>query len=233
MTGNLPDSSRFGKSHAEAATKRRLLFRVTTNGNSNGKAKTNTQWSVRSMRLNTEFRSYAQTLYHQRHSELVVSRENKLRSILIEAGDVDWRVNHITNAIYESHRELLCARVDSYLAAYRVSGLMLDKGDEQEILDELRNLNSTELDYGLRSKGLEDQWQPNADRAIPNVPQHLMDRFEMALNQACAKLRSGSLEISHDYNHNRADQQPTNTLMINGDNHGPIQQGGSGNIQTS
>src|SRR5258706_9817185 len=148
------------------------------------------------MKLNTEFRSYAQALYHQRHSELVVSREHKLRSILIEAADVDWRVNQITNAIYESHRELLCARVDSYLAAYRASGLVLDNGDEREILDELRNLNSIELDYNLRSKGLEGQWQPNADRAIPNVPQYLMDRFEMALNQATAKLRSGTMEIS-------------------------------------
>jgi len=185
------------------------------------------------MKLNTEFRSYAQALYQQRQSELVVSRENRLRSILIEPADVDWRVNQITNAIYESHRELLCARVDSYLAAYRVNGLVLDKRDEQEILDELRNLNSTELDCGLRSRGLEDQWQPNADRAIPNVPQYLMDRFEMALNQASAKLRSGSVEISNDYNHNHATQESRNTLVINGDNHGPIQQGGSGNIQTS
>lgn len=185
------------------------------------------------MKLNTEFRSYAQALYHQRHSELVVSRENRLRSILIEAGEVDWRVSQITNVLYETNRELLNARVDSYLAAYRASRLALDYGDEREILDELRNLSSTELDHSLRSKGLEDQWQPNADRAIPNVPQYMMDRFEMALTQASAKLRSGSLELSNDYNHKSGPQEPRNTLVINGDNHGPIQQGGSGNIQTS
>jgi hypothetical protein len=183
------------------------------------------------MKLNLEFREYAQHLFQQRHSELVVNRENKVRNARIGIADVDAGINEITNALYEIHREVLLARVESYLSAYRKKLLIIDSEDEREILAELRNLNTTELDFALHSPGLEDHWTPNTNRAIPNVPQYLMNRFEMALSQAAARLRSGSLEIANEPRTTTIDNERSNTIVIHGDNHAQIQQGGSHNAQ--
>ncbi len=45
-------------------------------------------------------------------------------------------------------------------------------------------------------------------------------------------MRVGSLEIANEHRNNKLGQEGSNTLVIHGDNHGAIQQGGSGNTQT-
>jgi hypothetical protein len=77
------------------------------------------------MKLNTEARSYAHTLFCRQEKEIAVDRDNQLRHIVATVDSSNPRLVEITSLLYEKHKQLLLAKVDSYLRAYRSCGFIV------------------------------------------------------------------------------------------------------------
>jgi hypothetical protein len=180
------------------------------------------------MKLSTEARSYAHTLFGRQEKEITIDRDNQLRRIVASAGLANPKLPEITDLLYEKHKQLLLAKVDSYLKAYRSYRYILDDEDEQEIRNELLNLTTSQFNYVVSMKGVDKHRMPNSRQVIPNVPQHLFDRFHNALEQAEHHLRAGKYEIALEAN--KPETNTSYSLTVE-KNYGNIQQGGQGNTQ--
>lgn len=183
------------------------------------------------LKLSTDALSYAHAIYSRREREISVDRQNQLRHILIMASDSNPRIPEITDLLYEKHRLLMLAKVESYLTAYSLFGVPLDTDDMQQISNELLNITHNQLNYILSLEGVEEHRMPRGSRPIDNVPQYLMDRFHTARDQAMDRLRAGRFELIAEGQ--KRSQRSINSISIGGDNYGPIQQSGTGNIQST
>lgn len=184
------------------------------------------------MKLSTEALSYAHAIFCQREKEISVDRQNQLRHILATASPTNPRIAEITDLLYEKHRLLLLAKVESYLTAYRTFGSMLDHEDKQAISNELLNITGDQLNFVLRLEGVKEHRMPTGSRPIDNVPQYLMDRFHIARDQAISRLQAGRFELIAEARKNPT-QLITNAINIGGNNYAPIQQGGVNNRQST
>jgi len=181
------------------------------------------------MKLDTEGRSYASSLFRQRENAINVERSNRLRRILAAATPEDPCLIDITDLLYELQVQLLLAKVESYLTAYRNYGLILDYEDQKEIRNELQNLNGHYLNFVLRLEGVREHSMPS-HHVISNVPEFVMYRFDNALEQATERLRAGAFELNLEVKRQQVASAPTINV---GTNYGNIQQGGSGNTQST
>ncbi len=181
------------------------------------------------MKLDIEGQSYAASLFRQRENAINVERSNRLRRVLIAATPEDPRLIDITDLLYELQVQLLLAKVESYLTAYKNYGLTLDHDDQKEIRSELQNLNGHYLNFVLRLEGVREHSMPS-HHVIKNVPELVMFRFDNALEQATERLRAGAFEVNLEVKR----EQVASASTINvGTNYGNIQQGGSGNTQST
>jgi hypothetical protein len=178
------------------------------------------------MKLSTEARSYAHTLFSRQQKEIAVDRDNQLRHIVATTDSSNPRLVEITSLLYEKHKQLLLAKVDSYLRAYRSCGLILDNDDEQEIRNELLEFTNSQFSFVLNFNGVNEHRMPRGGMGIDNVPEHLYNRFHSALDQAQDSLRAGKYEIALD-----ANNPQVNVIRVN-NNYGNIQQNGQNNSQT-
>jgi hypothetical protein len=178
------------------------------------------------MKLSTEARSYVHTLFCRQEKEIAIDRDNQMRHILATVDSSNPRLIEITSLLYEKHKQLLLAKVDSYLKAYRSSGFILDNDDEQEIRNELLDFTNSQFNYVLNFNGVNEHRMPRSGMGIDNVPEHLYNRFHSALDQAQHSLRAGKYEIAIDANKPQA-----NVIKVN-KNYGNIQQNGQNNSQT-
>ena len=182
------------------------------------------------MKLNTEALSYAHAIYRQRETEIFIDRQNELEHILVTISPDNLRIPELTKLMYEKHRLLMLARVESYLEAYRLFNVPLDNDDMHEFSNELLNITSDQHRFVMRLDGLKDHWMPIGSRHIDNIPQYLMDRFHVAKEQAINRLRAGRVELMAEAQKGSA--QTTHHISIGGNNYGNIQQDGSGNSQS-
>lgn len=106
------------------------------------------------MKRSTEARSYAYTLFCQWEKEIAIDRDNQLQQILATADSSNPRLLEITSLLYEKHKQLLLAKVDPFLRAYRLYGYVLDTNDEKEIRIDLLNYTNEQFNYVLRLRGL-------------------------------------------------------------------------------
>ena len=102
------------------------------------------------MKLNTEALSYAHAIYCQRETEIFIDRQNELEHILVTVSPDNLRIPELTKLMYEKHRLLMLARVESYLEAYRLFNVPLDNDDMHEISNELLNITSDQHRFVLR-----------------------------------------------------------------------------------
>ena len=183
------------------------------------------------MKLSTDARSYAHARFCQQEKEINVDRQNQLRHILTTTSLSNPRLAEITDLLYEKHKLLMLAKLESYLAAYRIFKTLLDIEDEKAISNELLNMTNEEHHFVLSLEGVREHRMPTGSRPIDNVPQYLMDRFHMAVEQAKNRLQAGRYELMVE------SQSPpghsANSIQIGGNNYGNIQQAGSGNTQSS
>lgn len=182
------------------------------------------------MKLNTEALSYAHAIYCQRETEIFIDRQNELEHLLVTISPDNLRIPELTKLMYEKHRLLMLARVESYLEAYRLFNVPLDNDDMHEISNELLNITSDQHRFVMRLDGLKDHWMPIGSRHIDNIPQYLMDRFHVAKEQAINRLRAGRVELIAEAQKHSA--HSTHHISIGGNNYGNIQQDGSGNSQS-
>jgi hypothetical protein len=181
------------------------------------------------MKLDSEGQSYAASLFRQQENAINVERSNRLRRILAAATPEDPRLIDITDLLYKLQVKLLLMKVESYVTAHRTYGLTLDYEDQKKIQDELRNLNGYYLNFVLSLEGVREHSMPS-HHAIRNVPEFVMYRFDNALEQATERLRAGMFEVNLEVKR----QQVTSASTVNvGTNYGNIQQGGSGNTQST
>lgn len=182
------------------------------------------------MKLSTEALSYARAIYCQRETEIFIDRQNELEHILVTVTLSNPRIPEITKLMYEKHRLLMLAKVESYLEAYRLFNTPLDHEDVHDISNELLNITSDQHRFVMRLEGLKGHWMPTGSRHIDNVPQYLMDRFHVAKEQAINRLRAGRVELIAEAQ--KRSEQLSHRISIGGDNYGNIQQDGSGNVQS-
>lgn len=183
------------------------------------------------MKLSTEALSYANAYFRQHESGINADRHNQLQRILTTVTPDDPRIPDLTELMYEKHRLLMFAKVDSYLAAYGLFNIPLDYEDIKDISNELQDITSSQFSFVMNLEGLRDHFTPTGSRDIDNVPQYLMNRFYQAQEQAIHRLQAGRIELIAEAKKGQA--QPSNNITINGPNYGGIQQAGSGNTQTT
>jgi hypothetical protein len=182
------------------------------------------------MKLNTEALSYAHAIYCQRETEIFIDTQKELEHIQVTVSPSNPRIPEITKLMYEKHRLLMLARVESYLEAYKLFNTSLDSDDIHNIAGELLNITSAHHGIVMRLEGLKDHWMPMGNRPIDNIPQYLMDRFHVAKDQAINRLRAGRVELIAEAQ--KRSGQPSHHISIGGDNYGNIQQDGNGNTQS-
>jgi hypothetical protein len=122
------------------------------------------------MKLSTEALSYANAYFREQESRINADRYNQLEHILTTVTPDNPRIPELTKLMYEKHQLLMLAKVESYLATYRLFSIPLDHEDIKDISNELQDSTSRQFSFVMRLEGLRDHFTPTGSRDIDNVP---------------------------------------------------------------
>jgi hypothetical protein len=181
------------------------------------------------MKISPEAQGYAGALYHDRHRQNLQKRDWGLVFLRAEAKRKPTNIiQDIVMYLAESHKQTLLARMESFVAAYRKEGLVIDAEDYNEILDYLRTMTTSGLNSYLHDMRIPEFKDPETNETYYFIPQHRMNHLDRVFDDVRIKLDIARQELILD-----AKQRPnlSSQIHITGNNYGQIQQHGQGNIQ--
>jgi hypothetical protein len=181
------------------------------------------------MKISPEAQVYAGALYHDFHRQNLQKRDWGLVALRAEAERKPTNIiQDIIMYLAECHKQILLARMESFVAAYRKEGLVIDAEDYNEIIDYLRTMTTSGLNSYLRDMRIPEFKDPETNETYYFIPQHLLNHLERVFDDVKVKFDIARHELVLDAKHRPS---VSSQIHITGNNYGNIQQNGQNNSQ--
>jgi len=143
------------------------------------------------MRLSNEAKDYVESLYSQKMDEVSKTREYDIGQIQVSfyqsPGSIKYEKLNQVSA--EKFRELVMARAQAYIEAYRLDGRLLDEAEVKELAAELTHIAEVQVGHALVELGYESKFSGPQAGLSEQFKEDLKRRYDKAVGEAISELR--------------------------------------------
>jgi hypothetical protein len=143
------------------------------------------------MRLSNEAKDYVRSLYSQKMDEVSKNPKYDLGQIhaSFHQSPGSAKYQKLNQVSAEKFRELVMARAQAYIAAYKLDGRLLDEAEVKEIAAELTHMADVHVGHALIELGYESQFSGLPAGLSERFKEDLKERYNEAAGEAISELR--------------------------------------------